>query len=112
MSGSYRTHQATDAIFESLAAPRRRYAVRCLKDYGKPMALADLADEIAALENGAPLTEVSVEAVKQVYLSLYHKHLPTLSSAGIVRYDQNQAMVQLVDDAEQLEQFEDLLEMA
>jgi hypothetical protein len=112
MTRSYKSHQDIDEIFESLTHPRRRYAIRCLEDYGKSMALADLADEIAAWENDAPLTEVSAEEVKQIYLSLYHKHVPKLDSAGVVRYEQERDMVQLTDDTAQLEPFEKLLEMA
>jgi hypothetical protein len=50
--------------------------------------------------------------VKQTYLSLYHNHLPKLSSAGVVQYDQDQDMVQLTDDAERLNKFEELLALA
>lgn len=112
MSNSYHTHQGLDAIYESLTDPRRRYAIRCLQDYGESMALADLADEIAVLENDAPITEIPAEDVKQVYCSLYHKHLPKLSSAGVVQYDQERDMVQFPEDAEQMEQFEELLAIA
>jgi hypothetical protein len=110
MTGSYESHQDIDEVFESLIEPRRRYVIRCLQNYGKSMALADLADEIAAWENDAPLTEVSPEEVKRIYLSLYHKHLPKLDSAGVVRYDQERDMVQLAEETLPLEQAEKLLD--
>jgi hypothetical protein len=58
MTNTYQSHEDVDVIFESLTHPRRRYAIRCLREYGESMALADLADEIAVLENDSPITEI------------------------------------------------------
>lgn len=59
------------------------------------MALADLADEVAARENGTPITQTSAEEVKRIYISLYHTHVPKLEAADVVRYSQDQDMVAL-----------------
>ncbi|WP_323190167.1 hypothetical protein [Halostella sp. PRR32] len=109
MTNVYQSHGDVDAVFECLSHTRRRYAIRCLREYEEPMALADLADEIAVRENGSPITEIPADDVKRIYLSLYHNHLPKLDSAGIARYDQEGDMVRLADD-ERLERFTDLVE--
>ncbi|WP_207591731.1 DUF7344 domain-containing protein [Halomontanus rarus] len=98
-----------DAIFEMFAHHRRRYALRGLRMHDNPMALADLADEVAIRENEAPITEISPEAVKRIYLSLYHTHIPKLEDAGFVQYDQDRDSVVLSGRVEQVEQYQELL---
>lgn len=84
-----------DTLFELLSNRRRRYVLSCLNEYENPMALADLADEVAARENGTPITQTSAEEVKRIYISLYHTHVPKLEAADVVRYSQDQDMVAL-----------------
>ncbi|WP_436344203.1 DUF7344 domain-containing protein [Natronorubrum sp. FCH18a] len=103
MHSPKQSHEATTALFEGLAHPRRRYAIRCLQEYDTPMALADLADEIAVREYEEPLREISAETVKQVYLSLYHTHIPTLAAVDCVRYSQERDTAALSERAEQFE---------
>lgn len=74
---------------------RRRYVVSCLRSHVNPMALADVADEVAIRENGVPITDIPAEAVKRVYFSLYHTHVPALEDAGIVDYTQEGDLVEL-----------------
>lgn len=94
------TGDSLDDVFELLASERRRHALRCLHEFDDPLALADLADEVAARENDAPITELSGETVKRVYTSLYHTHVPKLAAANLVRYDQELDAVALADDAD------------
>lgn len=86
-----------DTCFEIFAYERRRYVLRCLEMYETPIALADLADEVARLEHDADtLAEVPREEVKRIYMTLYHAHIPKLEDVGFVAYDQESDMVRLV----------------
>lgn len=106
MKESYeRNTETVDAVFEALADERRRYALHCLKEHETPLALADLAEEVAVQENSSPITEVTAEDVKRTYMSLYHTHIPKLEDAGIVRYNQDADGVVLSDDSDRLEQY-------
>lgn len=98
-----------NTTFGIFAHHRRRYALRGLRMYEDPMTLADLADEVAIRENEAPITEISAETVKRVYLSLYHTHVPKLEEAGLVQYDQDTDMVALSERADDIEQHQELL---
>lgn len=102
-----RSHAATlDATFDVLSNRRRREALRCLAAHDEPMALADLADEVAVAERGGPITDIPAEAVKRVYVSLYHTHVPNLENAGFVRYDQERDLVALAPDRPDLDRFD------
>lgn len=91
------THEATDlsadTVFELLAARRRRYLLESLAEHGYSLTLADLADEVAARETGAHITEIPEGDVLDIYLSLYHTHLPKLEAAKVVAYDQDNDLV-------------------
>lgn len=88
-----------DTVYELLANHRRRYALSCLNEHANPMSLADLADEVAVRENGTSTTEVSDETIKDIYISLYHVHIPKLEEANVVRYDQEEDTVALSKEA-------------
>lgn len=88
-----------DTIYELLANHCRRYAVSCLNEHTSPMALADLANEVAVRENGNSTTEVSAEKVKDIYISLYQVHIPKLEEANVVRYSQEEDTVALSEEA-------------
>lgn len=98
------TQERINTIFNVIAHHRRRYALRELQRHEKPMALADLADEIAVRENEAAITDIPAEEVKRIYMSLYHTHIPKLAEASLVHYDQERDTVVLIEDAEQIEQ--------
>lgn len=98
-----------DGAFETLADRRRRSVLHCLTEYENPMALADLAEEVAASENDAPVDEIGAEEVESVYVSLYHVHVPKLEDAAVVRYDPDEDTVRLVEDTELLDVLDELL---
>lgn len=93
--------EARDRWFELLASRRRRYVLHVLGTYEEPITLADLADEVAIREYDGPITDISADAVLRIYLSLYHSHVPKLSEAGLVAYDQEADTVELWADAAQ-----------
>ncbi|XVH32116.1 DUF7344 domain-containing protein [Haloferacaceae archaeon DSL9] len=86
-----------------LSNRRRRYALRCLCRYQNPLPLADVAEEVAALEYDERVAEMSPETLKRVYMSLYHTHLPKMVEANLVEYDQERDSVALVGSPPRLE---------
>lgn len=96
-----------NAVFEALAHQRRRYIVNCLGD--EPLALADVAMEVAARETDTPLADQPTDVAQHVYISLYHHHVPKLEDAGIVQYDRDKKVVALADHKERLGQSAALL---
>ncbi|MDG5761565.1 hypothetical protein QA600_19745 [Natronococcus sp. A-GB1] len=82
----------TDPPLSALAHRRRRAVLACVREHNV-VTLADLADELAVDEHGATIDGVPAAAVTELYLSLYHHHVPTLEDAGLVAYDQEQDLV-------------------
>lgn len=93
-----------DALFDVLARERRRYALHCLQQYRNPLALADLADEVALLEHDVEsLRRIPEEEVKRIYLNLYHTHIPKMEAASVLEYDQETDSVRLADEFSSLD---------
>ncbi|WP_433630333.1 DUF7344 domain-containing protein [Halomicrococcus sp. NG-SE-24] len=89
----------SDVLLKTLSNERRRYALYCLERYQTPIALADLADEVARLEHNAQtLTQIPGEDILQIYLDLYHCHIPKMEAANLLEYTQEQDTVQLLQD--------------
>lgn len=107
--GLQQTQEDISMIFGVFAHHRRRYALRELQRYENPMALADLADEIATQENETSITDISAEEVKRIYMSLYHTHIPKLEEADLVHYKQERDAVTLTKHVECIEQYQDFL---
>ncbi|WP_210424937.1 DUF7344 domain-containing protein [Halorussus halobius] len=91
-----------DVLFGVLSDARRRRALRTLLAHGD-LSLPDLADEVAVAERGRSLPEIDPDAVLDVYLSLYHTHVPKLTSAGLASYDQEGDLVAATDAGRALE---------
>jgi hypothetical protein len=104
-------HDQTPAIFEILAHQRRRYALYELQHHERPLALADLADEVAVRENETALAAVPAVEVKRIYMTLYHTHIPKLADADLVRYNQERDMVTLTNSANHREQYQSTPEL-
>lgn len=83
-----------------LQHPRRALLVECLLEYDEAVSLPDLADEVAVRELDAELTAIEAEVVRDIYLSLYHTHVPKLAEAGIIEYDQSADLVTAVSESE------------
>lgn len=90
-------------IFGLLANDRRRYALHYLSNTVGPVALYDLAEQIAAREN-----DPTYDRYEQILISLSHVHLPKLADAGVVEYDLELETVELVGGVDELTPFLDL----
>ena len=76
-----------DRAYGVLSDSRRRSLLAAMRDSEFPVSMATLATRIAALEADASESEVSNATVQDVYLSLYHVHLPKLADVGAVSVD-------------------------
>ncbi|QLG27432.1 hypothetical protein HUG10_07665 [Halorarum halophilum] len=84
------------SVFRALADTRRRAALSCLQKH-QTVFLPDLAEHVAEQERGTDVTTISEEWVRDVYFSLYHKHVPRLEEANLVQYEQSDDVVVKTD---------------
>lgn len=91
-----------DAVFGSLDHATRRRLVDCLARYDGPISLADAAEAVAVERHGTPIQGIPAEEVRDVYMALYHTHVPELVDSGAVAYDQDRDLVALTERGERL----------
>lgn len=83
-----------DGQFRLLADDRRRALLAVLDPDGPPVALADLARQLAALESeSATDSEGRLADARRISRSLYHVHVPKLADAGVVSFDADRRTV-------------------
>ncbi|AGB33056.1 hypothetical protein C488_15842 [Natrinema pellirubrum DSM 15624] len=85
--------ETIDDAFALLSDQRRRLLLRVMRTYDEELTLPDAAEEVAIRETGHGVTDIPAERVTEVYLSLYHDHLPRLVDAGLLVYDQERDLV-------------------
>jgi hypothetical protein len=96
-----------DTLFAILENQRRRDTLRYLRANGGTATLGDLAEHIAARENGVDVAGLSSDERKRVYIALYQCHLPKMSSAGVVDFDKNRGTIELRAEAGQFDAYLD-----
>jgi hypothetical protein len=96
-----------DTLFEILKNRRRREALAYLKLTGGTAKIGEMAEYIAARENGVELGALSSSQRKRVYIGLYQCHLPKMATAGVVDFDKNRGTVALRPEASQLDVYLD-----
>lgn len=89
---------SSDDIYDQLANRRRRYALHYLKQAGEPVAVRDLAEQVAAWENDTTVAALGSQERKRVYIALYQSHLPTMDAEGLVAYDDEAGRVELTGE--------------
>lgn len=95
---------SVSAVFKLLSHYRRRVAIQYLAAQVGTTSVVDLADQIALLEN-----KHTDNHHARIFVSLIHNHLPKLDEAGVVEYDQDQAVVKLSDQATDARSYLDLV---
>lgn len=90
-----------DTVYAALGHPRRRYLCYTLYE-DTEWSLTDIARKIAAWENDIPPTTVTDAQLRDVYVSLYHAHIPKLVDLGVVMFDRNEETVSAAHHAEQV----------
>ena len=101
-----------DVIFEVLKNQRRRYVLRHLKAAEETVSLGDLAEHVAAKENGKTIDAITSDERKRVYVGLYQCHLPKMDDMGIVDFNRDRGLVTLTGVASQLDEYLDDPEQA
>ena len=97
------SQEQLSAALRVLSNPRRRHTLRVVREHGEEISLPDVADEVAVREHDRPLPEISAETVSDIYISIYHDHLPRLVDAGLLGYDQERDLVRPGFDADQFD---------
>lgn len=96
-----------DIVFEILKNSRRREVIRYLREQEERVSLGEMAEHIAAIENGTTVEALTSSQRKRVYVGLYQCHLPKMDDVGVVEFDQNRGHVQLTDRADTFEKYLD-----
>lgn len=82
-----------DQVFEILKNQRRRYVLRYLASMDDEVSLSELAEEIAAWENGKDVGQISSNERKRVYVGLYQCHLPKMDGMDIISYNKPRGLI-------------------
>ncbi|MFW5963444.1 MAG: DUF7344 domain-containing protein [Natronomonas sp.] len=96
-----------DVVFGLLKNERRRLVLKFLEESDGGTSLSDLAEHIAAEENGKAVSALSSQERKRVYIGLYQCHLPQMDDSGAVEFDKNRGTVR---DGPNIDQFLEYLE--
>lgn len=83
-----------DVVFDILGTSRRRAVIRYLETNPGPISIGELADYIAAQEYDKTQEEVTQNERKRVYVSLYQSHLPKMTAADVIAYEQGESIEQ------------------
>lgn len=87
-----------DRAFDALSNTRRRRMLLCLKEH-RDVSLADLAELVAEDEYDRNIVGIDGTEVTEIYMTLYHNHLPVLEAAGLIEYDQEEDFVRFREEA-------------
>ena len=90
-----------DHVYGSLGHSRRRYLCYTLHT-DTEWSLTDLARKIAAWEYEIPEHEVTEAQQTELYVSLYHSHVPKLVDEGVIVFDQMSETITAAGNAEQV----------
>lgn len=96
-----------DVTFSVLKNPRRRETLRYLRRAGGKTSLSNLAEHVAAKENGVETHQLTSTQRKRVYVNLYQYHLPMMDDQGVIEYEQRRGSVELLDAASELFEYLD-----
>jgi hypothetical protein len=94
-----------DVIFQILKNSRRRLVLQYLRDNGGTSTLSDVAEHIAAIENGINPEQLNSDQRKRVYVGLYQCHLPKMDEAGVIDYNQSRGNIELTELTEHFEEY-------
>lgn len=96
-----------DETFHLLSNQRRRDALRYLADHDGSVDMRDLAEQVAAWEQGTTVQQLTSQERQRVYIALYQTHLPKLADHGVISYDQSRGTIERTERADQLEPYLD-----
>lgn len=83
---------------------RCRIVLQILTKEQQPLTLNEVTEAVFKNSHQTPNIEVSEDILSEIKLSLYHVHLPKLSSEGFVNYDSKRQLVEPIKQLEQVDQ--------
>jgi len=105
------TEVSEDELFDVLANQRRRFAVHLLKrEEDDSIAIGDMAEQIAAWENGIDTKEITGNERKRVYTALQQSHLPKMDDAGVVDFNKDRGLVEPTPALQNVDLYMDVVE--
>ncbi|MFC4357662.1 hypothetical protein ACFO0N_06830 [Halobium salinum] len=97
-----------DDLFHVLQNQRRRRVLNFLRTTDGQVDMRDIAEQVAAWENGKEVAEISSDERQRTYIALYQSHLPKLDEMGIVEYDQSRGVVERTSLADSFDPYLDI----
>lgn len=95
---------AFEAVLTVCQNSRCRIVLRMLAEEQRPLTLNEITEAVFEKSDQTPNVEVSEDILTEIKLSLYHVHLPKLSSEGFVNYDSKRQLVEPIKQLEQVDQ--------
>lgn len=95
------------AMFCVLENRRRRETLLYLRRTEGEVTLSELAEHIAAKENGVETHQLTSDQRKCVYVNLYQCHLPSMDDKGVIDYERERGRIELLDAASALFEYLD-----
>ena len=100
-----------DELFDVLADQRRRFALHLLKREGdETVTIGEMAEQIAAWENGIDMAEITGNERKRVYTALQQSHLPKMDKAGVIDFNKNRGVVEPMPAMTDVDVYMDVVE--
>jgi hypothetical protein len=94
-----------DQTFEILKNQRRRYVLQYLDESDGAVSLGELAEQIAAWENGKDVQQITSSERKRVYVGLYQCHLPKMAGMGVLSFNKPRGVIERGEDADWFEPY-------
>lgn len=88
-------------MYQALGHPRRRYLCYTLLE-DTEWSMTELATKIAAWESDVPDHAVTEDQREEVYVSLYHVHVPKLVDEGVIAFDEATGTITAAEHAQQV----------
>lgn len=85
---------SVDELYDILANRRRRYALHYLQQTDDRAEIGQMAEQIAAWENGKSRWEVTSNERKYVYSALQQRHLSKMQDSGLVNFSKRDGYVE------------------
>jgi hypothetical protein len=94
-----------DQTFEILKNRRRRCVLQYLNEVDGPVSLSELAEQIAAWENGKDVRQITSSERKRVYVGLYQCHLPKMAGMDVVSFNKPRGVIERGENADCFEPY-------
>lgn len=92
-------------MFHLLQNSRRRQALQFLLETNGTVQISEMAEQIAAWEQGIPVEDLQSEHRQRVYIALYQSHLPKLATSGLITYNQSKGVIEETSKIDQITRY-------